>query len=93
VLAHAKVEPRSKNSIKKAEEAAFQQALAKGLGQRRGFRSPVMLELDLFASAENPPEIHTVTKNYLDLTYRTAVEHERLLVDDRQSGIIPAMRA
>lgn len=84
VHAHAKVEPRSKNSVTQPEEHAFLRALARGLGTRRNFRAPVVLELDLFASARNPPEIHTVAKNYLDLTYRAPVGQGRLIKDDRQ---------
>lgn len=84
VFAHAKIEPRSKKSITPDEKTAFVDALAQGLGSRRGFRAPVMVELDLFSGADNPPEIHTVAKNYLDLTYPGPLGGGRLLDDDRQ---------
>lgn len=84
VFAHADVEPRSKNAMRDDERKAFQSALTKSLGKRRGFRSPVIVELDLFAGANNPPEIHTVAKNYMDLTYRAEAGEGRLMIDDRQ---------
>lgn len=84
VLSRASLEPRSKNGIRKEEREAFQQALHTALGKRRGFRSSVALELDLHGTADNPPEIHTVAKNYIDLTYRAPVGQGRLLRDDRQ---------
>ncbi|WP_437481602.1 hypothetical protein WME75_38400 [Sorangium sp. So ce1014] len=44
----------------------------------------MMLELDLDATADNPPEIHTVAKNYIDLAYRASTGCGKLLIDDRQ---------
>jgi len=84
VLAHANLEPRSKKSLREAEAQLFQKALADALGKRRGFRAPIALELDFRATADNPPEIHTVAKNYIDLAYRAPVGGGRLMKDDRQ---------
>ncbi len=77
-------EPRSKGAIKAGEKDAFRRALAEGLGHRQRFRAPVMLELDLYPTASNPPEIHTVAKNYIDLLYTGDASEPKLLGDDRQ---------
>ena len=84
VLARVHQEPKSKNSITTQEKRDFRRGLAEALGKRRGFRASVALELNLAAIADNPPAIHTVAKNYIDLTYGVPIGQGRLMNDDRQ---------
>jgi hypothetical protein len=83
VVAHAEVEPRSKNAITETEKQAVQEAFARGVGNRKGFRAPVAVTLDFDATANNPPEIHTVAKNYIDLARRAPAGRGRVFDDDR----------
>lgn len=67
-----------------ADQLAFRSAVASSMGKRLPFQSQVMLELDLVATAKTPPAIHTVAKNFLDLTYGSRSARGHLLRDDRQ---------
>lgn len=62
-------EPRSKNAISEAEKAAFQSAILTKMTERkrRHFKAPVALEFDFFPTENDPPALHTMPKNYLDL--------------------------
>ncbi len=64
-------EPASKNA-KRAEQQQFQRLVADQMRslKRRAFRSPIALDLAFETTAPNPPEIHTLAKNYLDLLER-----------------------
>lgn len=58
---------------------------------RRGpFRGPVIMQMDFFPSRGNPPSIHHLPKNYIDLLYRRSSEHRLRfpLYDDRQISIL-----
>ena len=85
------IEPRSKGAISEEEKIAFQNAILIELNslQRHYFKAPVALELDFFPTENNPPSIHTITKNYLDLLQsplpRLRTRRKRLVLeDDRQ---------
>lgn len=64
-----KQEPKSKNSIDEEEKKYFQQQVVQTLHdfQRRAYRSTVIMEIDFYCNQYNPPAIHTLAKNYLDL--------------------------
>ena len=38
---------------------------------RRAYRSPVALEIDFYSHQNDPPAIHTLTKNYMDLLQKS----------------------
>ncbi|HEY7308246.1 MAG TPA: hypothetical protein VH643_02680 [Gemmataceae bacterium] len=83
-------EPQSKK-IKLADALAFRRALLDRLqaAGRMAFRSDVVLQLDFFTSAKNPPAIYNLPKNYIDLMWKRAkvpddARPQLLLRDDRQ---------
>ena len=85
------LEPRSKNSISKEEAEAFQRAVLETLTtfKRRYFRSDVAVEFDFFPTANSPPAIHSLPKNYLDLLESPmeslgSTRKRLVLNDDRQ---------
>lgn len=89
VHAHIVGEPRSKGGISEAEQRSFQVALVQSLGARHDFRGKVALELDFTVTEPNPPAVHTLAKNYLDLLMRPVANspmthQKRLYIDDRQ---------
>ncbi|WFA88046.1 hypothetical protein [Paenibacillus amylolyticus] len=86
-------EPYSKNSMSLAEQLRFQQEISDYLekSKRRAFKGPVILKMDFFPSKGNPPSIHQLAKNYLDLLWRPVqgmVNPRLLLIDDRQISIL-----
>jgi hypothetical protein len=90
-------EPRSKNAISKAEKVAFQDAiLAKMTAQkRRHFKAPIAIEFDFFPTENDPPALHSIPKNYLDLLEGpvtvVARNRKRLLFEnDRQVSYLAA---
>lgn len=62
-------EPKSKNSIRESQKIQFQQQILQELRgfKRRAYRSPVVMEIDFYSNQNDPPAIHTLAKNYLDL--------------------------
>lgn len=62
-------EPKSKSGISTSEKIHFQDEVFKDLNQRkkRAYRSPVIVEIDFHSNQDNPPSIHSLAKNYLDL--------------------------
>ena len=88
-------EPRSKNSISSAEEIAFQQSITAQLAKagRRAFQSKVILEIDFFSRQADPPAVHTLAKNYMDLLQKpvkgSGITREQLvLADDRLIDVL-----
>jgi len=83
-----KHEPKSKNSIDEEEKKCFQQQVVQTLHdfQRRAYRSPVIMEIDFCCNQNNPPAIHTLAKNYLDLLSiplpNFNIKRKRLLYED-----------
>jgi|SRR5690625_889480 len=91
------VEPRSKNGINEKEKKIFQLYVHKQMTKlkRRTFQSNVIIEIDFFSTISNPPQIHTLTKNYLDLLSapidNTQINRKNLLYkDDRQIKVLIA---
>jgi hypothetical protein len=62
-------EPKSKTAISLSEKQEFQRVIVSELSElrRRAYRSPVVVEIGFSVSQRNPPAIHTLAKNYLDL--------------------------
>jgi len=83
-----KHEPKSKNSIDEEEKKCFQQQVVQTLHdfKRRAYRSPVIMEIYFFCNQDNPPAIHTLAKNYLDLLKTPLpnfnIKRKRLLYSD-----------
>ncbi|HHU20693.1 MAG TPA: RusA family crossover junction endodeoxyribonuclease [Bacilli bacterium] len=85
------MEPRSKNSINENEKRIFQNHVHEQMSKlkRRAFQGPVILEIQFYSAASNPPHIHTLAKNYLDLLSepidKINIKRKNLLYqDDRQ---------
>lgn len=62
-------EPKSKNGISQEEKSDFQCSILEKLktSNRRHYRKAVALEFDFFPAENDPPAIHNLPKNYLDL--------------------------
>jgi hypothetical protein len=85
------IEPKSKNSIDNKQKVIFQQSIDKKLkdSNRRGYIGPIAIEFDFYPTENNPPHIHKLPKNYLDLLSKpikeTKIKRKNLLFqDDRQ---------
>ncbi|MEW9673524.1 hypothetical protein [Ammoniphilus sp. 3BR4] len=86
-------ETYSKKSMHDREKLLFQQEITGYMraNKRRAFRGPVVLHMDFYPSRGNPPSIHQLAKNYLDLLWRPATGLENLILplkDDRQISIL-----
>lgn len=85
---------RGKNSMKTAEEATFQQAIFDDLQRfdNPPFRADLIAELTFSSSQPNPPQLHTLAKNYLDLLGRSrhpaAGRRHLAFHDDRQIKVL-----
>lgn len=90
-------EPQSKKAISEAEKEAFQNAILNKMVERkrRHFKAPVAIEFDFFPTKNNPPALHTMPKNYLDLLEgpRAGVASKRKRIvfeNDRQVSYLAA---
>lgn len=65
-------EPKSKSSISTEEKSFFRKEVKKQLEQRnrRAHKGNIILEIDFYTTRDNPPALHTLTKNYLDLLHK-----------------------
>jgi len=63
------LEPKSKNAMSRNDKAALQMAVLEKMktAKKRSYRSKIAMELSLKTSSINPPQVHTVVKNLLDL--------------------------
>lgn len=83
-----KQEPKSKNSINEEEKKYFQQQVLQTLQdfKRRAYRSSVIMAIDFHCNQNNPPAIHNLAKNYLDLLsiplQNSNIKRKRLLYSD-----------
>lgn len=83
-------EPKSKNGISLDEKKEFRERVRQLLKKqkRRAFRSDIILEIDFQTKQDNPPALHTLTKNYLDLLHKPMPDvdsnKEILFKDDSQ---------
>ena len=81
-------EPRSKNAITEAKKIEFQSAILADMARhgRRHFTAPVALEFEFRPTEDDPPAIHTMPKNYLDLLQKRVkglkTKRERLVLKD-----------
>lgn len=89
-------EPRSKKAISEAEKVEFQSAILATMTaqKRRHFKAPVAIEFDFFPTENDPPALHSIPKNYLDLLegpVTVARNRKRLLFqNDRQVSYLAA---
>lgn len=80
-------EPRSK-SISRKDEINFQNKVLEELKKRhkRAYTSPIVLQIDFYASQKTPPGIHSLAKNYLDLLKAPVpglkTKYKRILYND-----------
>jgi Holliday junction resolvase RusA-like endonuclease len=75
------------------EKLRFQKEIAVYMraSKRRSFRGPVALQMDFYPRKGNPPSIHQLAKNYLDLLWRPVdgfINPILPLQDDRQVNIL-----
>jgi len=90
----AKHEPKAKGRITD-DVIEFQRHISGQMDQfgRRAYRSRVVLEIDFFSHQNDPPAVHTLAKNYMDLLQKPVdgcgIERRRLLLtDDRQIDVL-----
>lgn len=86
-------EPKGKNSSNQ-EKLSFRQEVKRQLTEsgRRPFKGDIMLEIDFYTTQNNPPALHTLSKNYLDLLHKSMPQidaNNRILFkDDAQIKIL-----
>lgn len=90
-----KQEPKSKTSISCEEKIFFRQEVKRQLKERnrRAHNGDIILEIDFYTTQNNPPALHTLTKNYLDLLHKSIEEDKFkkiLFKDDSQIKILIA---
>lgn len=88
-------EPKSKTSISRSEKIFFRQEVRRQLKERnrRAHKGDIILEIDFYTTRNNPPALHTLSKNYLDLLHKDIDEDKLgglLFKDDRQIKILIA---
>jgi len=64
-------EPKGKNSSDE-EKRNFRKEIKTQLREQnyRRFRGDLILQIDYYTTQDNPPDIHTLSKNYLDLLHK-----------------------
>jgi hypothetical protein len=88
-------EPKSKNSISGEEKIFFRQEVKRQLKEsnRRAHTGDIILEIDFYTTQNNPPALHTLSKNYLDLLHKSIEEDKLnglLFKDDGQIKVLIA---
>jgi hypothetical protein len=87
-------EPKSKGSISNQEKLFFRKEIKRQLKEmnRRPHRGDIVLEIDYFTTQNNPPALHTLSKNYLDLLHKPIPQIDNykglLFQDDSQIKIL-----
>lgn len=87
-------EPKSKKGLSKIDKAIFRKEIKAKLGRfnHRAHRKDIVLEMDFVTADKNPPAIHTLAKNYLDLLHKPMPEIDNLrgilFRDDSQVKIL-----
>ncbi|ULO04751.1 hypothetical protein H1230_16435 [Paenibacillus sp. 19GGS1-52] len=84
-------ETYSKKSMRGKEKQRFLDELNSYMcsNHRGAYRGPVVLQMDFYPKRGNPPSIHQLAKNYIDLLYPRESKKLRLpLLDDRQVAIL-----
>jgi len=88
-------EPKSKSSITRGEKIFFRKEVKRQLQKRkrRAHIGEIILEIDFYTTQNNPPALHTLCKNYLDLLHKEIEEDNLkglLFKDDSQIKILIA---
>lgn len=89
-------EPQSKNSLSDIEKQRFRAEVKRQLAEsnRRAYRGDIILEIDFYTTKNNPPAIHTLVKNYLDLLHKEMPHLDKfsqlLFRDDSQVKVLIA---
>ncbi len=89
-------EPQGKGSLSSAEKLFFRESICKQLESRnqRAHNGDIVLEIDFYVTKDNPPALHSLPKNYLDLLHKEMPDidnRKRLLFkDDSQIKILIA---
>lgn len=89
-----KQEPKSKKGISKQEKLFFRQEVKRQLKamRRRPYVGDIILEIDYFTTQNNPPMLHNLSKNYLDLLHKPMPDIDSykgiLFKDDSQIKIL-----
>ncbi|MES2627364.1 MAG: hypothetical protein V4616_00220 [Bacteroidota bacterium] len=80
-------EPKSKN-ISDKEISFFRSEIKRQMGKRRRFQGDVILDFTFWVTKRNPPTLHKLVKNYMDLLHKDfpKVDKNRQLLfkDDSQ---------
>jgi hypothetical protein len=92
ILLQLHIEPQGKATITPEEKLRLQRELSVQMaasGRRRAYTVPVAVQLDFAVTQNDPPAIHTLAKNYLDVLQKVepseAISRRMLLLkDDRQ---------
>jgi len=88
-----KQEPKGKN-CSNDEKRTFRKEIRRQLKEqnRRPFRGNIILEIDYYTTKDNPPELQTLSKNYLDLLHKKMPHIDNLksilYSDDNQIKIL-----
>ena len=89
-------EPKSKNGILKNEKIEFRDEVLRQLKNqnRRAFRKDIVLQIDFQTTANNPPSVQNLVKNYFDLLHKEMPDIDEkkwlLFKDDNQVKVIIA---
>jgi len=87
------IEPKGKNSSDE-EKRCFRKEVKAQLRvqNRRRFRGELILQIDFYTTKDNPPELQTLSKNYLDLLHKVMPQIDSfksiLYEDDNQIKIL-----
>lgn len=89
-------EPKSKDGIRIADKIDFRNQINSKLKElnRRAFRKDIVLQIDFQTTANNPPSVQNLVKNYLDLLHKEMPEIDNkkwlLFKDDDQVKVLIA---
>lgn len=79
-------EPKSKRSITDTEKRSFRLDIINQLKSNkwRKYRKSLVLKIDFFVTAQNPPSVKELVKNYLDLLHKplSVDKYKNILFDD-----------
>jgi len=91
-----KQEPKTKKSLRIEDKRHFRKTVKEQLQKinRRAYQGDIILEIDYYTTANNPPPLQTLSKNYLDLLHKPMPEIDNfegiLFKDDSQIKILIA---
>jgi len=91
-------EPKSKKGMHNPEKVVFQKELLKQIKEKgkRAYRGRIVIKLSFHATNRNSPQVHTVTKNFLDLFSsplpETKIKRKSLVYQDDEQIAYLAVR-